>query len=151
MPRPKKERLVRRPPLYTEFKPAGVMRSSLNQINLGLDELEALRLADYLGMDHSEAAEEMEISRSTFTRLVEEARRKIASFLIEGSNLSIEGGNVHFRGNLIKCHDCGHMFNTSFDVTVTRCPSCGSENLIDLAGGFGHGSCCRGHNHHGRR
>jgi len=151
MPRPKKERLVRRPPLYTEFKPAGVMRSSLKQIILELDELEALRLADYLGMDHSEAAEEMEISRSTFTRLVEKARKKVAVFLIEGSNLSIEGGNIHFRGNLIKCHDCGHLFNTSFDVEVTRCPFCGSENLIDLAGGFGHGSCCRRHNRHGRR
>ena len=151
MPRPKKERLVRRPPLYTEFKPAGVMRSSLKQIILGLDELEALRLADYLGMDHSEAAEEMEISRSTFTRLVEKARKKIAGFLIEGANLSIEGGNIHFRGNLIKCHDCGHMFNIGFDVRVDRCPSCGSGNLLDLAGGFGHGSCCRGHNRHGRR
>ncbi len=151
MSRPKKERLVRRPPVYSEFKPAGVMRSSLKQIILELDELEALRLADYLGMDHSEAAEEMEISRSTFTRLVDKARKKVAAFLIEGANLSIEGGNVHFRRNLIKCHDCGHMFNTGFDVEVTSCPSCGSGNLIDLAGGFGHGVCCRGHNRRGRR
>ncbi len=151
MPRPKKERLVRRPPLYTEFKPAGIMRSSLKQIILELDELEALRLADYQGMEHSEAAEEMEISRSTFTRLVEKARRKIARFLIEGANLSIEGGNIHFRGNLIKCYHCGHMFNTGFDVRITKCPACGSDTLIDLAGGFGHGACCRGHNHRGRR
>ncbi len=151
MPRPKKERLVRRPPLYAEFKPAGVMRSSLKQITLELDEFEALRLADYQGMEHSEAAEEMEISRSTFTRLVEKARRKVSRFLVEGANLSIKGGNIHFRGNLVRCHDCGHMFNTGFDVNITKCPSCGSGNLIDLAGGFGHGACCRGHNHRGRR
>ena len=151
MSRPKKERVVFRPPLHTEFKPIGVQRSGLELLPLGLDEFEAIRLADYLGMEHTEAAAEMEISRSTFTRLIDKARKKISCFLIEGKHLQIEGGNIHFRGNRIRCHDCGHMFNIAFEANVDNCPGCGSKNLIDLAGGFGHGKCCRGHDHYGRR
>lgn len=146
MPRPKKKRLVNRPPLYTSFKPIGVRINELEQIPLTLDELEAIRLSDYEGKDHAEAADEMNISRSTFTRLIEKARQKVATFLIEGKNLFIEGGNVHFRGNILRCQRCGHMFKTGFEKPIHVCPSCGSNNLIDLAGGFGHGKCCRGYN-----
>ena len=151
MSRPKKDRTVHRPPLYTDFKPVGIQRNRLEDLSLELDEFEAIRLADYLEMEHSEAAQEMEISRSTFTRLIDKARSKIAKFLIEGKHLQIGGGNIHFRGNLIRCHDCGHMFNITFETDINKCPSCGSGNLIDLAGGFGHGNCCRGHGRPDRR
>lgn len=145
MPRPKKKRLVYEPPIFSDFKPIGVPGSRLNTELLGLDEFEALRLADYQGMEHNEAAEEMEISRPTFTRLIEAARKKMAVFIVEGKRLQIEGGQVHFRGNIMQCHDCGHLIKTKFDKEITTCPSCSSSNLIDLAGGFGHGSCCRQH------
>ena len=144
MSRPKKERIVHRPPLFTAFKPIGIMGNALEQIALSLDEFEAIRLADYMSLEHSEAAEEMKISRSTFTRLIEKARNKISHFLIEGKGLFIDGGNVHFRSNVIKCQDCGHMFNTNFEQQLDKCPCCGSNKLLDLAGGFGHGRCCRG-------
>ena len=39
-------------------------------------------LADYAGLTHEEAAEEMQISRSTFSRLIEQSRKKIADFII---------------------------------------------------------------------
>lgn len=143
MPRPKKERIVSTPPLYSSFKPTGIQKSLLQQISLTLDEYEAIRLSDYLSMEHKEAAEEMEISRPTFSRLLEQAHKKVAAFIVEGKELSIDGGRIHFRGNIIQCLDCGHMFNLSFDSTLTVCPSCGSKNLLDKAGGFGHGRCCR--------
>lgn len=149
MPRPRKKRSVNRPPLFAEFKPIGVPASELDSLALALDEFEALRLADYLGLDHAESAEQMEISRPTFSRLVESARHKVARFLMEGKHLQIDGGDIHFRGNLIQCHQCGHMFNMAFETDLGRCPHCGSERLIDLAGGFGHGNCCQ--RHHGRR
>ena len=153
MPRPEKERIVNTPPIFNSFKPTGIHKYGLKQVNLSLDEYEAIRLADYLGLDQSEAAATMEISRPTFTRLIEKARKKLASFMIEGAELSIEGGNVHFRGNIIRCMDCEHMFNINFDQDFNKCPSCGSTNLIDMAGGYGHGRCCnrnRGQ-HRGRR
>jgi len=145
MPRPKKNRLVEKPPLHCNFKPVGVPANNLQPLNLSLDEYEAIRLADFLGMDHAEASEEMDISRSTFTRLIERARRILAEFMIKGRLLQIEGGNVHFKGNRIRCADCGHMFNITFQTDFEACPNCGSKNLLDLAGSFGHGRCCRNH------
>ncbi len=136
--------MVHEPPLFTEFKPLGVSGRSLAHITLSLDEFEAARLADYIGMSHEEAAAEMEISRSTFTRLVEAARKKIADFIVQGKLLSIEGGKIHFRNNIIRCLDCGYMFKTNIGISFTECPECKSANLQNLAGGFGHGRCCVG-------
>jgi len=70
MPRPQKKRSVHRPPLYSDFKPTGVRSSQIRTLPLALDEFEAIRLADYVGLDRAESAEQMEISRSTFSRLV---------------------------------------------------------------------------------
>ncbi len=142
MARPQNKRIVYEPPIFTHFKPVGVRVSSLAQVQLALDEFEAFRLVDYNGLSHAEAADEMEISRSTFTRLIEKTRRKIADFLIHGKVLTITGGNIHFRRNIISCKSCGHKFNTSFNSLTTECPICHSKNIINLAGGFGHGKCC---------
>jgi len=142
VPRPKKERLVERPPLYTSFKPTGKPRKSLKRVELALDQYEAIRLADYEGLEHEEAAELMAISRPTFTRLLEGARAAMAAFLIEGKELFVKGGSVHFAGNILECENCGHVFKTDFSGTLDRCPSCGSKSLIDSAGTFGHGKCC---------
>lgn len=143
MARPKRDRIVHTPPLFSEFKPTGVASRFLDQTILSLDEFEAFRLADALGLSHAEAAEEMDISRSTFTRLIEESRKKIAELIIEGKILTIEGGNIHFRNNIIRCNDCGHMFNININASISICPECHSKNLVNLAGGFGHGKCCR--------
>lgn len=149
MPRPQKNRSVHRPPLHAGFKPTGVAARYLEDISLTLDEFEAIRLADFEGRNHDRSADDMGISRSTFSRLVERARRKVAQFLIEGKHLTIDGGAVHFRSNVIRCEDCGNLLNLAFDTETTRCPDCGSTNLVDLAHGFGHGRCCRGR--HGNR
>ena len=142
MPRPQKQRKVHKPPFYTRFKPIGIPSKDLKQLTLSLDEYEAIRLSDYYGMSQEEASEEMEISRPTFTRLIEIARKKMADFLINGKVLNLEGGNIHFKNNVIKCEDCGHMFTTSFNIEIKACPNCSSKNITNLAGGFGHGKCC---------
>ena len=128
MPRPQDNRTVHEPPLYSDFKPIGIQGHKLQQLFLTLDEFEAVRLADHLGFSHADAAEEMEISRSTFSRLVEKARKKIAVFMIEGRRLTIEGGHVHFRNNIIQCQNCGHMFRTTISSTISECPE-GSVRL----------------------
>jgi len=143
MSRPKNNRIVYEPPSYTEFKPAGVSIKSLEEIQLSLDEFEAIRLADLLGMSHEEAANEMGVSRSTFSRLIVKSRKKIAKYFFEGRLLKVDGGNIHFRKNIIKCSNCGHMFKTDIGTMMKTCPECGSNNLLSLAGGFGHGECCK--------
>lgn len=146
MPRPKNNRIVHEPPIFTEFKPAGIRGANLKRVLLTLDEFEAMRLADQLGLSHEEAADEMGISRSTFSRLIEKSRKKIADFIFGGKLLIIDGGNIHFRKNILRCNECGHMFKISIDSPITVCPECNSNNLLNLAGGFGHGECCRGKN-----
>lgn len=146
MSRPQNNRIVHEPPIFTDFKPIGVRGVSLDQVLLNLDEFEAFRLADYVGLSHEEASEEMEISRPTFTRLIEKARKKIADFIVNGKVLNIDGGNIHFRNNIIRCKSCGQMFRMKFNENIDECPVCHSKNILNLAGGFGHGKCCNHRN-----
>ena len=74
--------------------------------------------------------------------MIESARGKIAGFLIEGMEIIIEGGNIHFRGNVIRCRECGEMYNISIHKHLKKCPRCGSSELFNYAGSFGHGRCC---------
>jgi len=143
MPRPQDNRMVLEPPLFSEFKPLGIKGQDLEQVQLALDEFEAFRLADHIGLSHAEAADEMGISRPTFSRLIEKARKNIADFIIQGKLLTIEGGSVHFRNNIIRCQSCGHMFKINISNSISECPACHSKQLINLAGGFGHGKCCQ--------
>jgi len=71
------------------FKPCGVCGADLEKIELFEDEMEALRLADYEGLYQQECADKMGISRTTFSRLVESARKKIADALIHRKALNI--------------------------------------------------------------
>ena len=57
-------------------------------------------------MKQEDAAELMEISRPTFSRLIESARKKIAIMIIEGKALNIEGGDFHIRRGKIKKNCC---------------------------------------------
>jgi predicted DNA-binding protein (UPF0251 family) len=145
MSRPKKDRTVAFPPLYTSFKPTGVRTRNLRRINLSLDEYEALRLADYEGLDHLQAAQRLGISRPTFTRLIDAAHRKIALFVQDGCALTIDGGACHFTGNIYTCTDCGRQFRSRIDTVIEHCPECGSDRLEDAALDVGHGECCREH------
>lgn len=94
MPRPPNCRRVAAEPGATVYKPAGVRACELEWLRLGLDELEALRLADRDGLHHETAAAHMNVSRATFGRIVESARRKVAEALCSGKALEIAGGNV---------------------------------------------------------
>ena len=56
---------------------------------LGADEMEALRLSDLLGLDQTEAARRMDISQSTFHRILAGARHKVAASLVSGQPLTV--------------------------------------------------------------
>ena len=94
MPRPCCLRHVGHAPCAAYFKPAGIPVHQLEEVVLGLDELEAIRLADLDGLYQEHAAARMKISRPTFSRVVEQARRKVADALIHGKALRLEGGAV---------------------------------------------------------
>ena len=133
---PYRKRMVQRPPQFSNFKPSGVPRKFLESIQLTVDEFEAIRLADYLQKDHAQAAEMMRISRPTFTRLIQRARQKLATAIIEGMELVIMGGNIDFAHTLHRCHDCGEVIQQPPDAEDEDCPGCGSKNVEDLASFF---------------
>ena len=95
MPRPCNWRNVGGRPQAPVFKPAGIPRHELDEVVMTLDEFEALRLADLEGLYQEQAALEMRVSRPTFSRIAESARRKVADALVHGKALRIEGGPVH--------------------------------------------------------
>ncbi len=92
MPRPRKPRHLLHAPHQAVYKPAGVPLYSLARVTLLHEELEALRLADLEGLNQTEAAERMQVSRSTFQRILDQGRRKVALALTSGSALFIQGG-----------------------------------------------------------
>jgi len=96
LPRPKKNRWIRNKPGISYFKPQGVPLSSLEHVYLGIDELEAIRLADLENLSQMEGAEQMNISRATFGRVAAQARQKIADALINGKAIQIQGGQIMF-------------------------------------------------------
>jgi predicted DNA-binding protein (UPF0251 family) len=141
---PYRKRRVDFPPRFVNFKPQGIPARMLEEMVVTIDEFEAIRLADYLDLEHAEAAARMEISRPTFTRLVDQARKKIARAIIEGKEIIIEGGNVDFVNELYRCDDCGNVEPVPSGSGYGRCNNCGSGNISPFSGGFGKGGHGRG-------
>jgi predicted DNA-binding protein (UPF0251 family)/predicted Fe-Mo cluster-binding NifX family protein len=94
MPRPVCERRLCAAIEARLMKPAGIPSRDLEEVLLGFDEAEALRLADLEGLYQEAAARRMGVSRPTFSRIVESARRKTADALLNGKALRIEGGEI---------------------------------------------------------
>ena len=89
MPRPRKYRRVCCNPSANYFKPRGIPVYTLEEIILEYDELESLRLADLLGYSHEDSAAKMKISRATFGRILENARKKVADGILNGKAIRI--------------------------------------------------------------
>jgi predicted DNA-binding protein (UPF0251 family) len=90
VPRPRKRRFLHQQPSPAIYKPAGIALNDLAQVSLLPEELEALRLADLQGLMQEDAAIQMQVSRSTFQRILARARRQVALALVEGHALRIE-------------------------------------------------------------
>ena len=76
--------------MITEFGPVGAAPEELRRLALPLDGLEALRLTDLVGLEQTEAAQHMGVSRQTFGRILAAARRTVSQALIGGLALRIE-------------------------------------------------------------
>lgn len=89
MARPIKCRLISCNPAARYFKPIGIPLRELEEIVLGMDELEAMRLADLEGLYQADAAEKMGVSRQTIGNILNSAHRKLADALLNGKALRI--------------------------------------------------------------
>ena len=125
MPRPKKCRFIEHFPQVSVMKPIGLKCKDVKYNCLGLEEFEALRLADYERLKQIDAAEKMNISRSTFGRIVENARFIVADALLNGKGIIIKGGQI--------CHDSIKLNNSSDDSDTSipeKCNNCNKRKVI---------------------
>lgn len=133
MPRPYKCRCVSATPKAEGFKPFGLADSAeAEPVELQLDELEALCLADFKGMHQREAAACMGISRATFGRLLGTARRKVASALANARPLVFKGGSVRLiHLSFFVCADCGRRFELPAGASPPdQCPLCHGTSIV---------------------
>lgn len=132
MPRPPCCRRVAGLPPCSMFKPAGVLASSLEQITLGLDEMEAIRLADLLGLYQEDAARQMNVSRQTFGRIIKAAHKKVAEALTQGKVLCIAGGSVEMaRKRVFRCRQCKARWELPCGTgRPQKCPECKQDDIF---------------------
>jgi len=76
------------------MRPLGRPAFDLPVVTLGIDELEALRLAELDGLYQEAAAERMGVSRPTFARILNRARATVVDALVNEKVLLVTGGPV---------------------------------------------------------
>ncbi len=128
MPRPKLIRKVSKFPHFKGFRPIGKEKSD-HTVVLNFEEYEAIRLSDYEMLGQHCASREMGVSRSTYARIYDSARRKIAEAFILGEPLVFEGGKVYLDSEWYRCHACRCIFNFHHQGKAERCSLCGSKEV----------------------
>ena len=132
MVRPQKDRFVKFDPDISYFKPRGIPMQNLDEVRLTVDEGEAIRLADLLGMSHEEAGRHMGVSRATFGRIVQKARKTVADALINGKAINIEGGNykIIMEARIFKCRKCDKKWKEPKGTGRPKsCPTCNHDDI----------------------
>ena len=127
MPRRRRLRKIVAPPAFKGYQPYGCRKNS-GFIELLYEEYEAIKLADYDGMNHQEASDLMGVSRATFARIYEVARKKIAKALVEVKEIKTVFGNAQFDKEWYVCSNCDARFNI-VDENRKECALCKSKNI----------------------
>ncbi|MHA1819076.1 MAG: DUF134 domain-containing protein [Promethearchaeota archaeon] len=155
MGRPKIKRIIRTLPGLHYFMPhvSPIQNPNVPVENLTIEEFEALRLKHYLKLSQIECAKKMQISQSTFSRILESAHSKITRALVEGKGLVMGGGSYGIKKTFLGygCADCLHEWKLSISEDIhnddighdelekllpltpeIKCPKCGSHNIYRL-------------------
>jgi len=133
MARPVKQRKILSPYYELSFFPLGENKLNGNNILFLTEEYEAIKLIDYEGLKHTQAARFMQISRPTFTRIYKQARIKIATSFVENRYLKLSGGNIYFNDDWYKCQECECIYNVVKNAKNNFCPLCKSNNFMKTA------------------
>ena len=132
MVRPQKDRFVAFKPHISYFKPRGIPMLDLDEVRLTVDEREAIRLSDLIGLSHEEAGRRMGVSRATFGRIIQRARRAVADAIINGKAINVEGGNYKLieAPRVFICLQCHHHWEEPCGGGRPQgCPQCGNDEF----------------------
>jgi predicted DNA-binding protein (UPF0251 family) len=109
--------------------------ASIPEVIILIEEAEAIRLKDLEKIDQEECARQMEVSRSTFSRILDAARQKIADALLNGKSIRIEGGNFEMSVRRFRCLK-GHEWDVPFETMICEppelCPECSTPSIMPL-------------------
>ena len=128
MPRRRRIRKIVSPPGFKGYKPYGTNADLNGYVELLYEEYEAIKLADYNFMNHLEASKIMGISRATFARIYETARRKIAQALVESKEIKTAYGDAWLDKTWYRCRGCYARFTIPHSHRK-KCPMCKSDNI----------------------
>lgn len=109
--------------------------AELEEVRLLVEEAEAIRLKDLEGLEQEDCAAKMSISRSTFSRVLDTARQKVADALLNGKAIRIEGGNFEMATRRFRCLQ-GHEWDVPFETLISAppefCPRCNTPNIMPM-------------------
>jgi len=115
------------------FKPFGIPIYKTGQVTLKIEEYESLKLVDYDMHSQESAAEQMNVSRPTFTRIYNHALKTIIKAFVEGKAIAIEGGNYQFDKKWFRCNKCYKLIEgLENHVKCSGCRTYGPDELINL-------------------
>ena len=133
MARPQKSRKVLNPPIMKGYKPFGIPACEIEQVTLKIEEYESFKLVDYDLNSQDQAAELMNVSRPTFTRIYNKALKTIIKAFVEGKAIVIEGGNYQFDKEWFRCKKCYKLIEgLENHIKCADCKIFGSDELVNL-------------------
>lgn len=130
MPRNRLLKKIIAPPRFEGYKPHGCPAHNIEPVNLLYEEYEAIKLADYKLLNHADAAILMGISRATFARIYEKARRKIALALVETREICTKNGDSYTEKEWFECKKCHTRFTIPATINESNCPLCKSDKIL---------------------
>lgn len=104
----------------------------LDEVQLTVDEREAIRLSDLIGLSHEEAGRRMGVSRATFGRIIQRARKAVADAIINGKAINVEGGKYKLieAPRFFYCLQCQYRWEEPCGTGRPQgCPQCGSPEF----------------------
>ncbi len=130
----------------------------IDEIIMSLEEYEAIKLCDYEQLTQAESAKVMGVSRPTFTRVYETARRKVAKSFVEGRVIRFKGGDYEssmwnwcnkckLNYSIVEdgdsvCPVCNPYRQSAQSVSEEVIICCESDSQYELSNsGFGRSNC----------
>jgi len=116
-------------PHFKKFIPTPDNQTGMMELNS--DEMEAVFLMDYQGEYQEEAANAMNISRPTLSRIIKSARKKIATALIQGYAINIVDNKDKFivALSIEKKGDFSNLTNTGSIIALIHLKN---RKIIDI-------------------
>lgn len=108
----------------------------LSEVILSIEELEAIRLKDLLGLEQEACAEKMGVSRPTYHRILTSARARVADALVNGKAIRVEGGNYQVSSRRFRCSHCNSEWESPCGMgpkfSEMACPECKGEDIFRI-------------------